>query len=110
MIFFVFFLSDKILLCQKTELRVFIGAEVESGGNVPQPHGVVPVDVPARPFDAGHLQTPKGAGLLHYTTTLINNNAENKTIIHYRRFHPSSFLFGHISVWNMHFAVVGCVD
>ena len=62
-------------LCQKTEIRIFVDAEVQAGGDVSQPHRVVPVDVAAGPLDPGHLQTPEGPGLLHYTATFVDDNA-----------------------------------
>ena len=43
---------------------------------MPDPHGVVPVDVPARPLDPGQLQSPEGPRLLHHGAALVDDDAD----------------------------------
>ena len=48
--------ADFSLLGHQTEVHALLPyAEVKAGGDVPYPHRVVPVDVPARPLDPGQL-------------------------------------------------------
>ena len=53
-----------------------VGSQVEAGGDVPDPHGVVPVDVPPRPLDPGQLQSPEGPRLLHHGAALVDDDAD----------------------------------
>ena len=52
--------------------------EVEAGGDVSDPHGVVPVDVAARPLDARQLQPPQRPRLLHHRPALVHNDAGDR--------------------------------
>lgn len=50
-------------------------AEVPARGDVPDAHRVEPVDVAARPFGPGQLETPEGAGLRGNGAALVHHDA-----------------------------------
>ena len=69
--------ADFSLLGHQTEVHALLPhAKVEASGDVPDPHGVVPVDVPARPLDPGQLQSPEGPRLLHHGAALVDDDAD----------------------------------
>ena len=71
----------QVLLGHEAEVHAVLpDPEVEAGGDVSDPHGVVPVDVSARPLDPGQLQPPQGPGLLHDGATLVDDDAEDQII------------------------------
>ena len=64
------------LLWQEAEVGgVLPDSEVEAGGDVADPHRVVPVDVAARPLGPGQLQPPQRARLLHHRASLVHDDA-----------------------------------
>ena len=52
--------------------------EVEAGGDVSDPHRVVPVDVPARPLYTGQLQPPERPRLLHDGAAFVDDDADKR--------------------------------
>lgn len=53
-------------------------AEVPAGGDVPDAHGVEPVDVAASPLGPGQLETPEGSSLRGDRAALVHHNARGR--------------------------------
>ena len=67
----------QVLLGHEAEVHAVLpDPKVEAGGDVSDPHGVVPVDVAARPLDPRQLQPPQGPSLLHDGAALVHDDAE----------------------------------
>ena len=60
-------------------LRFQVGAQVEAGGDVPDPHGMVPVDISPGPLGARQLQAPKRPRLGQHAAALVHQHAGRKT-------------------------------
>lgn len=60
---------------QEDEVIVLIDAQVSAGGDVPDSHGMEPVDVAAWPLGAGELQAPEGPSLGGHGATFIYDDA-----------------------------------
>lgn len=63
----------------EVELVAVVDAQVAAGGDVPDAHGVVPVDEAARPLGARQLEAPQRARLAHHAAALVHHDAAKDT-------------------------------
>ena len=57
---------------QEHEFVLVVDAQVPAGGDVPEAHGVEPVDVPAGPLGARQLEPPERARLRCYGAPFVD--------------------------------------
>ena len=58
-----------------TVVSIDQGAQIEACGDVPDPRGMVPVQVASRPLGPRQLDAPQRPGLRQHTPTLVHQNA-----------------------------------
>jgi len=69
------------------KLVILLHAKITSRRQVPDSHGMQPVNEAARPFRSGELQSPQRSRLTHYATAFVNYqtvktmNKNNKPIL-----------------------------